>query len=596
MKRNNLIYTGLVSCLLMATTACSDYLDINQNPEYPTEASSSTLLPSGIAGVASIVGGTYELYGSMWSQQCTQGHTSNQYNTLVNYTITNASDSRLWSIPYSIALPDLDLVIKSSESAQEWNYWVMGKTMTAFMYHILVDSYGSIPFTEAILGNENTTPKYDDSKTVVYPGLLAMLDEIIAKKAEATAGGLPSVTKQDLVFAGDVNKWIQFAKSLKLKLLMRDFDTNKAAIKALLDEGDLLSVDAKMDCFQDLENKSNPLYENDRRKLNSTVNIRACATVCDYLKKYEDPRLNDFYSPNTDGSGETTALKYGDRPNSVAVTTRMISVAKLGPTDPVYFMSAAEVAFLQAEAYARLNDVAKAKVAYEQGVNYAFERWGYSAAEFVSEGAPYAFDSTDQNSMLTSILTQKWIASTRCQAWDAWFDINRTGIPVLGTKHVDSAGAGHLGTVEYNSSTLYRYATVNVMELAGQLGAAQAAETVRAFGEAFLFSMPTGKQNTFANRTLPDAVYVTLREDQPVNLCGAFERAVPRSAQGYAAPSKAALAQYAQQMYSSFAEAPAQSFTVGSGLEVLAPAQTAKAMLDALEKAVRDALAGNEVG
>lgn len=160
----------------------------------------------------------------------------------------------------------------------------------------------------------------------------------------------------------------------------------------------------------------------------------------------------------------------------------------------------------------------------------------------------------------------------------------------------DNAGAGHLGTVEYNSSTLYRYATVNVMELAGQLGAAQAAETVRAFGEAFLFSMPTGRQNTFANRTLPDAVYVTLREDQPVNLCGAFERAVPRSVQGYVAPSKAALAQYAQQMYSSFAEVPAQSFTVGSGLEVLAPAQTAKAMLDALEKAVRDALAGNEVG
>ena len=160
----------------------------------------------------------------------------------------------------------------------------------------------------------------------------------------------------------------------------------------------------------------------------------------------------------------------------------------------------------------------------------------------------------------------------------------------------DSTGAGHLGTVEYNSSTLYRYATVNVMELAGQLGAEQAAETVRAFGEAFLFSMPTGKQNTFANRTLPDAVYVTLREDQPVNLCGAFERAVSRGEQGgYAEASKAALVQYAQQVYASFVEAPAQSFTVGGGLEALAPAQTAKAMLDALEKAVRDALSGNEV-
>lgn len=160
----------------------------------------------------------------------------------------------------------------------------------------------------------------------------------------------------------------------------------------------------------------------------------------------------------------------------------------------------------------------------------------------------------------------------------------------------DSTGAGHLGTVEYNSSTLYRYATVNVMELAGQLGAEQAVETVRAFGEAFLFSMPTGKQNTFANRTLPDAVYVTIREDQPVNLCGAFERAVSRGEQGgYAEASKAALARYAQQVYASFAEAPAQSFTVGGGLEALAPAQTAKAMLDALEKAVRDALSGNEV-
>lgn len=160
----------------------------------------------------------------------------------------------------------------------------------------------------------------------------------------------------------------------------------------------------------------------------------------------------------------------------------------------------------------------------------------------------------------------------------------------------DNAGAGHLGTVEYNSATLYRYATVNVMELERHLGAKKAAEVVRSFGEAFIRSMPTGKQNTFANRTLPDAVYVTIREDQPVNLCGAFERAVRKSVEGYAEPSKSALQAYAQQLYQSFAEAPAKSFTVGTGLEALAPAQPLNTMLDALEKAVRDALAGNEVG
>lgn len=159
----------------------------------------------------------------------------------------------------------------------------------------------------------------------------------------------------------------------------------------------------------------------------------------------------------------------------------------------------------------------------------------------------------------------------------------------------DNAGAGHLGTVEYNSATLYRYATVNVMELERHLDAKKAAEVVRSFGEAFIRSMPTGKQNTFANRTLPDAVYVTIREDQPVNLCGAFERAVRKSLEGYAEPSKSALQAYAQQLYQSFAEAPAKSFTVGTGLEALAPAQPLNTMLDALEKAVKENLTGNEV-
>lgn len=159
----------------------------------------------------------------------------------------------------------------------------------------------------------------------------------------------------------------------------------------------------------------------------------------------------------------------------------------------------------------------------------------------------------------------------------------------------DNAGAGHLGTVEYNSATLYRYATVNVMELERHLGAKKAAEVVRSFGEAFIRSMPTGKQNTFANRTLPDAVYVTIREDQPVNLCGAFERAVRKSTEGYAEPSKSALQAYAQQLYQSFAEAPAKSFTVGTGLEALAPAQPLNTMLDALEEAVKENLTGNEV-
>lgn len=158
----------------------------------------------------------------------------------------------------------------------------------------------------------------------------------------------------------------------------------------------------------------------------------------------------------------------------------------------------------------------------------------------------------------------------------------------------DTAGAGHLGTVEYNSSTLYRYATVNMMELSKNLGAEKAAEALRSFGEAFICSMPTGRQNSFANRTLPDAVYVTIRKDQPINLCGAFEKPVRKSSEGYVEPSEKALVEYAEKLYQSF-DAPEQSFCVGDGLEKLAPAMTLKKMLDALETAVKETLVGNEV-
>ncbi|WP_322354158.1 type I-E CRISPR-associated protein Cas7/Cse4/CasC [Paratractidigestivibacter sp.] len=91
----------------------------------------------------------------------------------------------------------------------------------------------------------------------------------------------------------------------------------------------------------------------------------------------------------------------------------------------------------------------------------------------------------------------------------------------------DNAGAAMINTVDFNSSTLYRYATVNVDALFDQLEDADATSRgVAAFAEAFVRSMPTGKQNTFANRTLPNYVLVALRDKQPINAVSAFEEPV----------------------------------------------------------------------
>ncbi len=128
----------------------------------------------------------------------------------------------------------------------------------------------------------------------------------------------------------------------------------------------------------------------------------------------------------------------------------------------------------------------------------------------------------------------------------------------------DNAGAGHLGTVEFNSSTLYRYATVNVKELAENLQPEELKMAVKGFAEAFIRSMPTGKQNTFANRTLPDMVYVTFRKDQPVNLAGAFERAVVANSNGFVKESKQALMNHAKTVYQNYVSEPKQAWVVGS--------------------------------
>jgi CRISPR system Cascade subunit CasC len=133
----------------------------------------------------------------------------------------------------------------------------------------------------------------------------------------------------------------------------------------------------------------------------------------------------------------------------------------------------------------------------------------------------------------------------------------------------EDAGAGMIGTVEFNSATLYRYATIDVDRLAENLGDAKATRrAVEAFLRGFVLSMPTGKQNTFANRTLPDAVYVALREKQSINLVGAFEEAITTQPRIPAAIT--ALTTHAIEVQDAYGESPVAAWTFGPG-ERLAP-------------------------
>lgn len=159
---------------------------------------------------------------------------------------------------------------------------------------------------------------------------------------------------------------------------------------------------------------------------------------------------------------------------------------------------------------------------------------------------------------------------------------------------VDETGAGMIGTVEFNSATLYRYATVDVDRLRENLGDDEATRrAVEAFVRTFSTSMPTGKQNTFGNRTLPDAILVRARETQPISFVGAFEEPVGSgSHHGLVKEASDRLARYTGDVESVYDEQPLESWVVHVGDRTAALADLGREVsLAELVKGVGDLVA-----
>jgi CRISPR system Cascade subunit CasC len=107
--------------------------------------------------------------------------------------------------------------------------------------------------------------------------------------------------------------------------------------------------------------------------------------------------------------------------------------------------------------------------------------------------------------------------------------------------------------------------------------------------------MPKGRQNPYANRTLPSLVYVTIRTDQPINLVGAFEEPVATSEKGYEKASKNQLIAYAKEVYDNYGAPPVQAFAFGADMDGLAEKTPLPQLLDALEAGVAQLLSEREV-
>lgn len=144
------------------------------------------------------------------------------------------------------------------------------------------------------------------------------------------------------------------------------------------------------------------------------------------------------------------------------------------------------------------------------------------------------------------------------------------------------SGAAHLDTAEFTSSTMYRYANINVHEARKYLGE-MTAKAVAGFIASFIYANPSGKEHSFAHCTLPYMVYVAFRTDRAINFADAFEKPVSNKDGGYAENSERVFCNYIRKTYRNYGNAPAKAFGFGDFITEFAEESSLPELLNKVE-------------
>jgi hypothetical protein len=199
--------------VLLSVTSCSDFLDINTDPNNPLDSDLDLILPTAqtviFEGLGNGSGGMSDLT-SQYIHHTVQRVNSNFYFFAGNeFNIASA-----WPNLYAGALMDLNVMISKATDRQSWHYLGIAQILKAYTYSQLVDLWGKAAFYDFGQGTQNPFPAYDDGE-VIYPELFAMLKEAVVNLEKDVEEGPGD---DDLIYGGNPDKWIKLANSIRLKL------------------------------------------------------------------------------------------------------------------------------------------------------------------------------------------------------------------------------------------------------------------------------------------------------------------------------------------------------------------------------------------
>lgn len=449
--------------LLLLTSCTKDFDDKNSDPNVLTEVGTREMpfmfakAQSSAALDRSFYQTVQNLGADLYAQYFALTSTSFQTD---RYVFNPDWQTRFYTVVYVNTAPQLKFIIDNAEPGS--GEQALANVWWVYTFHRLTDHFGPIPYTDALASVQSVAY---DAQEVIYDDFFKRLTQAV-DDLKALGSGESVFQGYELMYNGNVDNWIRFANTLRLRLAVRiskiDPTRAKQEAEAAIQSGVFTENGQNASLVKVLEgNDTNGLSQ-----VAAWNEFAMSSTIASYLKGYEDPRLGVFFQPDVTnrqysslrnglsatalGNGRNTAAQ-----NSNVGTEWVTWNANAASWTPnlerrLTVMNAAEAWFLRAEGALNGWDMGgTAQELYTEGVRTSLSQWGAGSsaieAYINTDAVPIAPGDANNSPAVANtpvrwaasepiqreqIGTQKWLAIFP-DGMEAWAEFRRTGYPVM---------------------------------------------------------------------------------------------------------------------------------------------------------------------
>lgn len=419
MKNSVKLSISILVLVCLSVASCGDYLDVNTDPNNPTEAPLSGLMTST----------TFETSQNMFSLGSVTSYYV-QYLASPNQASStdiqdNVAYDDTWFRFYDV-MTDLAVLRQNASAQGATDYVGVANILMALNLATVVDAWGDVPYSQAFFV-ETLTPAYDNQEAL-YDSVQTMLDQGIQDLMQGNS--TVTLGEDDFIYGGNTDQWIKLARMLKARYLNHLSKTdqyNPTEILNQIDQGFTGNADdAQVAYYQEEFNPwANVAIDNANLLLGGWLSEQIVKQLDGTLYGVADPRIEAFTDTTDNGVyiGTRNGAGRGDAPEQGARCVLTTNTFYAAETAPVLIATYAEQKFIEAEAAFRANQINRSYQAYLAGIEAHMDKVG------VSESAKNSYLSDPAVAVGAGNLTLDLIFKEKYTAMylhpEAWVDARR---------------------------------------------------------------------------------------------------------------------------------------------------------------------------